>query len=307
MDVMPKVKEKPTPAIKSASRAAPPSFDETYADYLATVERGIAANVLAKDKSIVGQAAKYSLMAGGKRVRPVMLLNMAGQNGKSKENPIFAALAIEMIHTFSLMHDDLPCIDNATLRRGRECAHRVYGEAAGLLAGDLLLNEAYYVLSQNYSNALAGRLTKSLSQACFGVVEGEWADVLAETQKIQEVDIDFIYLNKTGRMIGVPVEMGLILAGWSDAKIKPFTTAAEEVGIAFQIVDDLLDITSDAATLGKDVDQDERKKTYYKRYGEAWCRKEVAKLSESAKKVFKKLPRPEFILELTERLVHRDK
>lgn len=303
---MTKVKEKRAGVFNSSSTAAQSSvFDETYAGYLSTIERAIAGSV--PGSSIVSQAGKYSLMAGGKRVRPVMLLNMAAQNGKPRENPVAAALAVEMVHTFSLIHDDMPCIDNATLRRGRECAHRVYGEAAGLLAGDLLLNESARVITQKYADATAGRLVRALSQACYGVIEGEWADIEAENKKVAQVDIDFIYLNKTGRMIGVPVQMGLILAGWDDKKIAPFAHAAEEVGIAFQIVDDLLDLHSNAATLGKNVAQDERKKTYTKRYGEKWCRNQVLKLSESAKKVFRKLPKPEFLLELTERLVHREK
>jgi len=303
---MPKVKEKRASVFNSTLTAsAPSSFDETYAEYLATVERGIAASVMGK--STVSQAGKYSLMAGGKRIRPVMLLNIAHQQGKPKENPLTAAVAVEMLHTFSLIHDDMPCIDNATLRRGRECAHRVYGEAAGLLAGDLLLNEAFRSMAQKYSPLTTGRLTGALAQACYGVIEGEWADVQAESKDVKDVDMDFIYLNKTGRMIGVPMTMGLILCGWDDKKIAPFTKAAEEVGVAFQIVDDLLDLHSNTAILGKDVAQDERKKTYFKRYGEKWCRSQITKLSESAQKVFKKLPKPGFMLQLTERLIHRDK
>ena len=280
-------------------------FDKTYAKYLKIIERVISQSVLGE--STVSQAGKYSLSAGGKRIRPVLALNMAEQNGKPAHNPAIAAVAIEMVHTFSLIHDDMPCIDNATLRRGRPCAHKAYGEAAGLLAGDLLLNEAYRVIAKNYPPALAGKLTGYLAQATYGVIEGEWADIEAEQKEMDEVDIDFIYLNKTARMIGVPVAMGLTVAGWSEKKIAPYVKAAEEVGIAFQIVDDLLDIHSSAAKLGKDVAQDERKKTFLKRNGEKWCQAEVKKLSQSAMKTFRTLPKPKFILELTERLISRDK
>lgn len=301
---MAKVKAKRS-SVFNTSPVASSAFDKAYAAYLQRIERAVDASL--PGKSIVSRGAKYSLKAGGKRVRPVMMLNAAEQAGKPKENPLPAALAIEMVHTFSLIHDDLPCIDNATLRRGQPCVHKVHGEAAGLLAGDLLLNGAYHTLAQNYSPTVAGRLTGALALATHGVIEGEWADILAETQQDKQVDIDFIYLNKTGRMLGVPITMGLILCGWSDRKIAPFTKAAEEVGLAFQIVDDLLDIHSSAATLGKNVAQDERKKTYLKLKGEKWCRNEVQKLSESAKKVFRRLPKPEFLLTLTERLIHRDK
>jgi geranylgeranyl diphosphate synthase type II len=224
-----------------------------------------------------------------------------------KHTPAAAAVAVEMVHTFSLIHDDMPCIDNATLRRGQPCTHKAYGEAAGLLAGDLLLNEAYRVLSRNYPSALAGKLTHILSETTFGLLEGEWADIEAEEKEIDEVDIDFIYLNKTAKMISAPVKMGLTIAGYSEKKILPFALAAEDVGIAFQIIDDLLDINSSAAKLGKDVDQDERKKTYLKRHGEKWCRDKARELSLSAQKTFKQLPRPQFILSLINALMEREK
>lgn len=280
-------------------------FDASYEKYLAMLDRTVAGMVTGE--STLCQAAKYALLAPGKRVRPVMLLDMAQQEGKPKYNPVIAAAAIEMVHTFSLVHDDMPCIDNATLRRGRPCTHKEYGEAAGLLGGDYLLNEAYRIMTKNYPAALAGRLSGILAETVNWLLEGEWADVEAEQKEIDEVDLDFIYVGKTAKMIGAPVAMGLALAGWSEKKIGPFAKAGEEVGIAFQIVDDLLDISSDPKKLGKDVGQDERKKTFLKQYGEKWCRDEVKKLSMSAIKVFKKLPKPQFILELTQRLISREK
>ncbi len=283
------------------------SFEKQYAAFQSPVEALIKKYPFGV--STVERGARYSLELPGKRVRPVMLMAAARQTRKkgarSLGNPVYAAVALEMVHTFSLMHDDLPCIDNATLRRGKKCVHKVFGEAQGLLAGDLLLNEAFRLVSQSYPAELAGRLVKILAAVARDLIVGEACDVEADFLPVKKVDIGFIYQNKTARMIGAPIALGLTLAGWREAAMREQVLAAEKIGIAFQLVDDLLDVRSSAKKLGKDVGQDARKKTFLKQKGAAWCEAEALRLSKAAMKTFSRLPRPEFLMELAQRLIYR--
>jgi geranylgeranyl diphosphate synthase, type II len=216
------------------------------------------------------------------------------------------AVAIECIHTFSLIHDDMPCIDDATLRRGKKCCHKVFGEAAGLLAGDSLLNKAYQIVTQAYPAELAGKLCALLSQTANNLIEGEWSDIEAEHLPMKNVDLDFIYMNKTARMIGLPIRAGLTLAEFEYDFIERQAIAAEKVGVAFQLVDDILDEIGDAKKLGKNVAQDARKKTFLKQYGRAYTEELSKTLSEEAIATFRELPKPKFLIELANWLLERD-
>jgi len=285
------------------------SFKKNYTQILKRVDSAIKSYKFGDES--VGKAAAYSMGAGGKRLRPVILTQMAKyRNPELKNNtlnPIPAAIALECIHTFSLIHDDLPAIDNATLRRGKKACHKAYGEATALLAGDLLLNEAYQILAKNYPADIARRLVAELSATTRRVIEGENADIEAERKAIKNVDLDFIYANKTAAMFGAPVRMGMIIAGWPDKSIRPLANAAQKMGIAFQLVDDLLDITSNKKKLGKDVNQDVRKKTFLKKNGKTWCEQEAQRLSQSALRTYKKyLGENSFMVGLTQWLLQRD-
>jgi geranylgeranyl diphosphate synthase, type II len=280
------------------------TFEKTFASLHARVEKAITR--LKFPESTLGKASAYSLSAGGKRLRPILTLVAAAQRGTPKFDPMPMALAIECVHTFSLIHDDMPCIDNATLRRGKKCCHKVFGEAAGLLAGDTLLNKAFQIVSDAYPVELAGKLCGMLAHTADELLEGEWADIEAERLPAGKVDLDFIYMNKTARMIGLPIMAGLTLAGFKEDVVRRQGVAAEKVGIAFQLVDDLLDITSNKKKLGKDVAQDERKKTFLKQYGQVWCEEFSRRLSDEAVETFRELPRPEFLIALTGWLLKRD-
>lgn len=285
------------------------SFKKNYMQILKRVDSAIKSYKFGNEN--VGKAAAYSMEAGGKRLRPVILTQMAKYchpDTKGKPlNPIPAAIALECIHTFSLIHDDLPAIDDATLRRGKKACHKAYGEATALLAGDLLLNEAYQILANSYPADIATRLVDILSKTTRRVIEGETADIEAEKKAMKHVDLDFIYANKTAAMFGAPVRMGLTIAGWDDKTIRPIAAAAEKMGVAFQLVDDLLDITSNKKKLGKDVGQDARKKTFLKRNGQTWCEEEAKRLSTSALRTYKKyLGEQSFMVGLTHWLLQRD-
>jgi geranylgeranyl diphosphate synthase, type II len=281
-----------------------PTFEKTFNVLHARVEKAIAVQKLTP--SIIGAASRHSLSAGGKRLRPILTVVAATQRGRPTFNPMPIAVAIECIHTFSLIHDDMPCIDDATLRRGKKCCHKVFGEAAGLLAGDSLLNKAYQIVTQAYPAELAGKLCELLSQTANDLIEGEWADIEAERLPMKNVDLDFIYMNKTARMIGLPIRAGLTLAGFEHDFIERQAIAAEKVGVAFQLVDDILDEVGDAKKLGKNVAQDARKKTFLKQYGQTYTEELSRTLSEEAIATFRELPKPKFLIELAKWLLKRD-
>jgi geranylgeranyl diphosphate synthase type II len=279
-------------------------FERQFSVFHARIEKTIAKERFGTSR--IARAAAYSMSAGGKRIRPILLLACAAQNGQPKFDPLPMSVAIECVHTFSLIHDDMPCIDNATLRRGQKCAHKVYGEAAGLLAGDFLLNYAYKIIARAYPQNLAGTLNAMLAGVVSDLIEGEWADIEAEKLPVKKVDLDYIYINKTARMIGLPVRAGLTLAGFNAQVVEAQAVAAEKIGIAFQLVDDILDQTSNKKKLGKDVGQDQRKKTFLKKYGQAWCEELAEALSTEAMATFQKLPKPDFLINLSEWLLKRD-
>jgi geranylgeranyl pyrophosphate synthase len=191
-----------------------------------------------------------------------------------RHNPLAAAVAIECLHTYSLVHDDLPCMDNDDLRRGRPTAHRQFDEATALLAGDALLTLAFQLLGRHYGAqpVLAARLTQEISDAAGSehLIGGQMADLLAEKKADATAeDLDYIHLNKTAAMIAVSLVAGGLCSGASEAHIAILRDAGRQIGLAFQIVDDLLDATKDSATLGKTAGKDAKagKTTYVKLHG----------------------------------------
>ncbi|OPZ60785.1 MAG: Farnesyl diphosphate synthase [Deltaproteobacteria bacterium ADurb.Bin510] len=221
------------------------AFEAYLAEYIATHEQGIAA------------PGCYSLAAGGKRLRPVLCqLACAAAGGRSNE-ALPAALALEMIHTFSLIHDDLPAIDNDDLRRGRPTCHRVYGEAAAILAGDMLIFEAFKQLAAAvYTPAVKADLLAYFAAAGADLIEGEHQDILAEGQDLSQAEILNIYLNKTARLFELSLMTGARIATAEPAVIARLRAAGVSLGLAFQAIDDILDVTADTATMGKTVGKD---------------------------------------------------
>ena len=220
------------------------------------------------------EAMRYSLQAGGKRVRPVLLLASAEVHGVRDEAAVPAAVAVECLHTYSLIHDDLPCMDNDDLRRGRPTVHRQFDEATALLAGDALLTHAFALLAEAYADrpALAQALVRELADAAGSrrLIGGQMEDLLAEKKAdATAAELEFIHLNKTAAMIEVALVLGGLLGGANEDGINSLRLAGRHLGLAFQIVDDLLDATADTATLGKTAGKDARagKTTFVKVHG----------------------------------------
>lgn len=220
----------------------------------------------------------YSLMAGGKRVRPVLCLaSYEACGGKRLKEVIPFASALEFIHTYSLIHDDLPSMDNDDLRRGKPTNHKVFGEAMAILAGDALLSEAFYLLSLNPKSVSCitpesiCKIVCEVAQAAgaSGMVGGQAQDILSENLEPDKDTLSFIHRKKTAALITVSVRMGGILAECSPRQLECLTKYGENIGLGFQIIDDILDVTGDSETLGKTVGSDEKKKkmTYPRLYG----------------------------------------
>lgn len=224
------------------------------------------ANKLNGEETLVS-AMRYSLLAGGKRVRPVLMLACADALKLDKEGICTFAVALEFIHTYSLVHDDLPAMDNDDYRRGKLTNHKVYGEATAILAGDALLNSAYELLfsAVDDKNKLeAARVIANYAGLC-GMIGGQSLDLLKD-KSYDEKTLNFIHLNKTAKLIRAAVETPAIIAG---VNALPFKKYGESLGLLFQITDDILDETSDLITLGKSVKKDvvENKLTFPYVYG----------------------------------------
>ena len=236
-------------------------------------------NYLPKNPSFqktIYDAMEYSVMAGGKRLRPMMMYQaykMFGGEDKELIEPFMAA--IEMIHTYSLVHDDLPAMDNDTYRRGRKTTHVVYGEDMGILAGDALLNFAYETAIKGASaakaakNAINALAILSKKSGIMGMVGGQVVDVELTGKKLDEERLDFIFKLKTGALLEASLMVGAALAGADEKYIELMEQAGLNIGMAFQIQDDILDVTSTTEELGKPVHSDEKndKTTYVSLYG----------------------------------------
>ncbi len=260
------------------------------------------------------EAMRYSMTAGGKRLRPVLVLSASGLFGGARAaDPVPAAVAVECVHTYSLVHDDLPCMDNDDLRRGRPTAHRAFDEATAILAGDALLTRAFGILSESYAGdpALAVSLVSELAGAAGSrrLVGGQMEDLLAERSPGAGEDaLRFIHLNKTAAMIEASLAMGGLCAGAPEGAVGTLREAGRELGLAFQVVDDILDATADTATLGKTAGKDARagKATYVSVLGLEAARRVARERSDRAIEALRRLPGDSgFLTWLAEGLVGR--
>lgn len=218
----------------------------------------------------VFESMNYSLKAGGKRLRPILTLEACKIVGGEEKDAIAFAVAIEMIHTYSLIHDDLPALDNDDLRRGRKTNHKVYGEAMAILAGDGLLNYAYEImLKESIGKNDPEKYLKAINEIAksagiYGMIGGQVVDIESEGKKIDMDKLDFIHMNKTAAIIIGCMRAGAIIGNATDKQLEDITKYAKNIGLSFQIVDDILDIVGDEAKLGKNVgsDIDNEKSTY---------------------------------------------
>ena len=210
---------------------------------------------------------EYSLMAGGKRMRPMLLMAAADAVGGRGTDYLTAACAMEMIHTYSLIHDDLPAMDNDDYRRGKLTNHKVYGDGMAVLAGDALLTLAFEVVLRQEAEPqvkLAVAREFALAAGQSGMVGGQAMDLEAEGKKIDMETLKRLHMGKTGALFHAAIRSGALLAGASEEKLAALTTYADKFGLAFQITDDILDVTGDESVIGKPVGSDERndKSTY---------------------------------------------
>lgn len=268
---------------------------------------------------IIFEAMNYSVRAGGKRLRPILMEETYHMFGGSSAviEPFMAA--IEMIHTYSLVHDDLPAMDNDEYRRGKKTTHAVYGEAMGILAGDALLNLAYENAAKAFGMEVAdARVARAFAvlakkAGVYGMVGGQVVDVESEKSDdcpITREKLDFIYRLKTGALIESSMMIGAILAGASSDEVSRVEQIAAKLGLAFQIQDDVLDVTSSLEVLGKPVGSDEKnnKATYVTFEGLDKAVSDVERISKEAEKLLDDLGYDDaFLKELFEYLIHREK
>ncbi|WP_407308332.1 polyprenyl synthetase family protein [Desulfosporosinus sp. SB140] len=241
-------------------------FKETLQRYISMIEQYIAQISWGKDS--LSESMSYSLVGGGKRIRPVLALASAETMGGNPEKILPAAAALELIHTYSLIHDDLPALDNDDYRRGRLSNHKVFGEANAILAGDGLLTYAFEFLADPTLGQPEQqlRVVREVAVAAgkSGMVGGQVLDLAGEGKQLSLEEIEEIHKGKTGALLTVSARLGGILAGGTESEIEALTDYAQALGLAFQIKDDILDVVGDSETLGKPAGSDLRqgKSTY---------------------------------------------
>lgn len=291
---------------------------ETYVEELCTrIEATLDALLPASTQipSVLYNSMRYSIFAGGKRLRPALTLATVEALGGDIEAALPVASTLEMIHTYSLIHDDLPCMDDDDLRRGMPTNHKVYGEATALLAGDALLTHAFQVLGTLQTDVSAQtmlRIVGELAKAAgaVGMVAGQMADMENEGKQANAETLAFIHANKTGALLTASVRIGALFAGAQEAQLQALTTYAQRIGLAFQIQDDILDVIGETAKLGKVVGADaaHAKLTYPVLYGLEESRLMVRRLTEEAHQALQASDLTAFRLhQIADWLVSRDK
>ena len=290
--------------------------NKTFAGYVRFIENELEKYSLTGKTGLqdnVAKAMDYSLEAGGKRIRPVLVLafcNMCGGDYKKAAAP---AAAIEMIHTFSLIHDDLPCMDDDDFRRGKPSCHKQFDEATAVLAGDALAIRPFEIIAKSaeLSDTSKVRIIAELanSSGAEGMIGGQIIDIENEKRDVvDEENLHTMYLLKTGKLIKTSCVMGCIAAEADDEKIKYAEKYAECLGMAFQIIDDILDVTGNEQLLGKPVgsDAEENKTTFVTIFGIEKAKEEAEKYTKQAMDILDKFDNNEFLKELTEYMLNRN-
>lgn len=267
--------------------------DFSQEKYISMIEQHLSDTVPEETllQSELFRAMRYSLLAGGKRIRPILVLEFCRICGGDVETALPFACAVEMVHTYSLIHDDLPCMDNDDMRRGRASNHKVFGEDTALLAGDALLTMAFETMLspsavQDAGATRAAEAAGILAKAAgaYGMVGGQVIDLMSEGKKIPFETLKLMDECKTGALICAAAKMGAVLGGADEAGLEAAQKYAKAIGLAFQIVDDILDVTGDTQTLGKPIgsDAENGKSTYVSIMGLNNAKKTVEELTELA-------------------------
>lgn len=286
-------------------------FKETMNQYVSAVEAYL--NTCFADESQpqkrLFEAMRYSLLAGGKRIRPVLVLEFCRLCGGDWEKALPFAAAIEMVHTYSLIHDDLPCMDNDDYRRGRLTNHKVFGEAEAVLAGDALLTAAFDTASHADADPAAVVQIIRILASCAGekgMVGGQILDMEGEKRRLDEAGIYAIHSRKTGALISAACRMGVAAANGTPAQMEAADAYAQAIGLAFQIRDDMLDVIGDAKKLGKAVHVDGNKNTFVSLYGLERCADYISRENEKALKALSAFDGCAFLTDLTNQLANRE-
>ena len=289
------------------------SYQERYTAYQEAIETYLNTIFSAEDKPYgkLQESIRYSLLAGGKRIRPVLTLEFARLGGIDWHLALPYACALELVHNYSLIHDDLPCMDDDDLRRGKPTNHKVYGETLAVLAGDAMQPEAFRLILQARGLSADNRIEAALllAKACGadGMVAGQMLDTLCHVE--DEEGLTGLNRLKTGVMISAAAELGCVASNmpayWRQQAVK----YADQLGLAFQIRDDMLDVMGDEAVFGKPIgsDKDEGKITYVNLKGLDGCAQEVEKCTVAAKEAIRDIPDHDFLWELADRMVGRNK
>lgn len=264
----------------------------TAQEYKERIDRALAEYFAPRGEQLptagLAEAMRYSLLAGGKRIRPMLVLEFCRIAGGDIEAALPVACAIEMLHTYSLIHDDLPCMDNDDLRRGRPTNHVVYGECTATLAGDALQAEAFgTILRSSLAADRRAACAEDLASAVGldGMCGGQYLDMIGEGKRLSETELDAINTRKTGALLIAACRMGVHAAGGTELQLEAAARYGAAIGAAFQLRDDVLDVTSTEAELGKPIGSDaqEGKNTYVSLVGMAECEQRILRLTEAAK------------------------
>lgn len=290
------------------------NYDEKYERYLTEIDQALdgylnEANTLYQS---VISAMRYSILEAGKRVRAILLIEFCKACGGTQQLAMPFACALEMIHAYSLIHDDLPCMDNDELRRGKPSCWKEFGETTALLAGDGLLTKAFEAAASSTAPAnLALRAMMELAKnaGTSGMLGGQVIDLEGEGKPVDEARLLKMYSMKTGALLNSAAKIGCILAGADEEKIALSHEFAEKIGLAFQIVDDILDVTGNEKILGKPIGSDvqSHKTTFVALHDLEYAKNKAIKLTEDAKSILTKFAlEDDFLYELTDRLAVRE-
>ena len=258
---------------------------------------------------VLFDAMRYSLLAGGKRLRPVFAFDFCRMCGGEWRNAMQFAAAVEMVHTYSLIHDDLPSMDNDDMRRGRPTNHKVYGEAMAILAGDAMLTSAFGEIANAPLSAETRIRAVEVLSVCAaetGMVGGQVLDIMSETRECTEQEIRDIQNRKTGALIKAACVLGVLAGNGTPEQVKAASDFADHLGLAFQIRDDMLDVIGDAQKLGKATGMDATKNTFVRLWGLEKCEELVQEHTRLALEALKAFEHTEFMTELAKSLTSRE-
>ena len=288
-----------------------PTFKEITANYQSQIETYLReqcfCNISAPQQKLF-DAMRYSLLAGGKRLRPLLVLEFCRLCGGDVNKAMPFAAAVEMIHTYSLIHDDLPCMDDDDLRRGNPTNHKVYGEAVAVLAGDALLTAAFSYIAKADFSALCRIQAVDVLANCageLGMVGGQILDIESESRQCTAQEVMDIQSRKTGALIRAACQLGVIAADGTQEQMAAAEQFAEHLGLAFQIRDDMLDVIGSAQELGKAVGTDSVKNTFVQLYGIEKCDRMVTEHTQTAINALKVFSDPIYLKWLAESLTQR--